>query len=123
MGKLQECSNSVERYSFEVKKTLIDSERQAIRGERMLSQAQSLYQRHKAEMLVLGKDVDVALKKVKLTDREFANKVYASKLHLERSSIQLNDSLKQISFEKMGTNLLRENHAKQTEIAEVKMNN
>ena len=121
LEKLENYNTRVERYSYEVKKATLDAERFSVRGERMLNQAQSLYAKHKAEITVLGKELDVSIQKVALHKGDFANKVASAKLMLDRSTQEQVDALKEIAHEKMGVQLLRQSHSQRIEVAETRM--
>lgn len=121
ISKLEQYHSRVEKFSYEVKKATVAAERNAVRGERMLNQAQVLYAHHKADIKVLSKDIDKSLHTIALRDREFSNKVAGAKLMLDRSAMEQVDCLKQIAHEKMGVNLLRDSHHQQIKLSTMKM--
>lgn len=119
--KLENYNNQVEKYKFQVKEAVLASEKHGLRAERLLQQSQTLAAHHAASVKVLSKDIDVAVKKMVLQNGDFANKVAGAKLTLDRQTMEMTDSLKQVAHEKMGARLLQDANAKQFQVSEMKL--
>ena len=123
MGKVEHYGNMVKSFSLEVSKVKLDCERFALRGEDMLNRANTIYQRHRAEMSVLSKDINVSLQQVALHKGDFSNKVGQAKLMMDRISQDHYFALKDIAIEKVGVNMLRQDYQQRTEKQQLQMQN
>lgn len=123
VGKLQEYETKVRAFSLEVGKVKLDCERFAMRGEDMLNRANTIYQRHRADMSVISKELNMNLKQMAVHKMDFSNKVGQSKLMLDRISQDQYLALKDIAIEKVGVNMLRQDYQQRVSVQEQKMQN
>ena len=121
--KLGEYENKVRQFVIQTKQIQVSAERQSIRSERMLNQAQNLYWKHQAEMKNMGKDLEVGLEKISLHNKEFSYNAGMAKLQLDEISNKQYIELKNISFAQIGTKMLREDFSKQEQLAFEKIKN
>ncbi|MEO1262357.1 MAG: hypothetical protein AAFZ15_26355 [Bacteroidota bacterium] len=121
VGKLETYKARVEKFTHEVRQVKLDAERNQVRAERMLNQAQNHYLNHQANLKVLGKDLEVAVGKISLYSSQFSTKVAQSKLMLDRASMEQVNSLKEIAHERIGVNLLRQDHQGRQRESETRM--
>lgn len=122
VGKLEQYNARVEICRQDVRQVKIDAERQNIRAERMLNQAQHTYANHRADLKVMGKEIDKAVTRISLYDSQFATKVAQSKLAIDRASMEHVNAVKQIALEKQGVAHLRSDHLSRQRESESRQN-
>lgn len=121
IDKMRDYEAKVRAFGLEVMKVKMDAERFAMRGQEMLSKAQILQERHKVEVMQLSKDINLSLEKMAVREEGFANKVGSAKIQMEHISNQQYLALKDMAFERIGINALREDYQKRVTLEETKI--
>ncbi len=123
VDKVQTLHNQVKSFGVEMIKIKNDAERYSYRAEDMLKRADLAYQRHQVAIQSVSKDIDLNLKHMAMYKKDFALEVGTSKLQLERISQDQYLALKDISYEKMGINILRDEYQQRATLEQTKMQN
>ncbi len=123
VDKVQTLHNQVKSFGVEVMQIKNEAERYSIRAEDVLNRANIAYQKHQVAIQSISKDLDLNLQQMSLHKKEFANEVGSSKLQLERISQDQYLALKDIAYEKMGINILRDEYQQRATLEQTKMQN
>lgn len=98
-------------------------DRGQIRAEEMLSRASILHEKSQLSMQAISKEVQLNLQQMAIHKQGFANEVGSATLKLERISQDQYLALKDVAYEKMGVNMLRQEFDQRVALEQGKLNN
>lgn len=110
VDRMQKYENQVKGFSIDMTKLKIEAERFAMRGEDVLNKANTIYQRHKADMHVAGSELKMGLQKMAVKNEAFSNTVASAQLRLDEISKEQYFALKDMAHERIGINMLRQDY-------------
>lgn len=122
VDRMQKYENQVRAFSIDMVKLKNEAEIFAIRGEDLLNKANNVYQSHKADMQVASNQLNMGLQKMALDNQSFSNTVASAKLKLDEISNDQYLALKDMAFERIGINMLRQEHDQRAALEQEKMN-
>lgn len=121
IDKMRQYEHQVKAFTVDMQKVRIEAEKFSLKGERMLQMSSTIYQRHKAEMYAQSKDIQVGLQQMAIHKGDFSNKVGQAKLMLDEISNDQYLALKDMAYERVGINMLRQEHDQRSSLEEQKM--
>ena len=121
--KLGEYENKLRQFSIETMRIKNQAERFQIRGQRVLDQAQVIYQKHRVEMQGMGKDLEIGLEKIALHKSDFALRAGQAKLQMDKISQDQYLELKNIGYAEIGVRMLRQDFEQREALKQQEMRN
>lgn len=121
LGKLQEFNNTIGSFHNDMRRLRMDAERFEMRGQDMLNKTITIQQRHEVAMKKQSLELSDGLQKMALHDQEFANQVGSAKLMLEQRSGAINLALKDMAYERIGINALRDDYQSRDNLAQERL--
>ena len=110
VDKMRTYESQVKKFGIEVIKIKMDAEKFSMRGQEMLAKADIAQQQHKVQVQQLSENINVSLEKMALKEQGFANKVGTAKLRMDEISNQQYLALKDMAYERIGINSLRDDY-------------
>jgi len=98
-------------------------DRGQIRAEEMVSRATILHEKSQLSMQAISKEMQLNLQQMAIHKQGFANEVGSATLKLERISQDQYLALKDVAYEKMGVNMLRQEYDQRMALDQGKLNN
>ncbi len=123
IDRLGKYENQVRAYSFEMMRYKNEAERFAIRGEDMLNRSNTIHQRHKVVLSQSSNELNIGLQQMALHKMSFANTVGEAKLRLDQISQDQHFALKDMAYERIGINMLRQEYDQRVTLEKEKMQN
>ena len=123
IDRMQKYENQVKKFSIEMIQLKNTAERFAIRGEDLLNRANTIHQRHKVVLQQASNDLQLGLQQISLHKESFANTVGAAKLQIDETAKDMHFTLKDMAYERIGINMLRQEHDQRSELEREKMKN
>ncbi len=122
IDKMRAYEHKVKAFGLEIIRVKMDAEKFSMRGQEMLAKAQLAQQQHKLQTQQLSKDIDLSLQRIALKEQGFANTVGAAKLKMDEVSNQQYLALKDMAFERIGINALREDYQHRVSLEQERFN-
>lgn len=123
LDKMQQYENTIKGFSHEVKQIKTEAMAYSIRAEDVLNRANNTYQKHRTELQLLSKNMESELLKISIHKQDFANAVGSAKLSLDAKVQDVHFALKDMAYERIGINALREDYQQRVEKQELRMQN
>ena len=121
VGKLAHYEAKMKGFTAEMAKMRHDAQRFAWEGQKVLERAHVLYQRHKVEMTQMGGQLDLNIQRIAVSKQEFANTVGRSRLMMDKITQDQYLALKDIGYERMGVEMLRQDYQQRQRNDELKL--
>lgn len=123
VDKLNDYKNQVKAYSVEMMRVRNNAERFAIHGQDLLNKAQTLHQRHQLVLMKSSNELQMGLQQIAMHKESFANTVGSAKLKLDEISNDMHFTLKDMAYERIGINMLRQDYDQRVTLEKQKMQN
>ena len=123
VSKMEQYEAQIKKFTYDIMKIKVDAEKFQMRGEAMLNRANVAYQKHQTIMHRMSKDLEVGLKEVSLHKKDFALTAGRAKLLMDKTSNDQYLALKDIAMERVGVEMLRQDHTQRVAVEHQKMNN
>lgn len=120
--KMRTYESQVRNFGIEIKRIKMDAEKFSMRGQEMLAKAQLAQQQHQLQTRELSKDIAMSLEKIALKEQGFANTVGAAKIKMDEISNQQYLALKDMAFERIGINALRDDYQQRVSLEHERFN-
>lgn len=121
IDKVQTLSHQVKSYGVELMSMRNEFERGAMKVENFLGKVELVHQKQQVAIQAISKEIDLNLQQMAVHKREFANEVGSSKLQLEQISNSQYLALKDMAFERIGINALRDEYQQRATLEQTKM--
>ncbi|MEM1283572.1 MAG: hypothetical protein AAGG81_08470 [Chlamydiota bacterium] len=108
-------------FTNQVDRLKIEAQTYNLKGQEMLGRAESIYQHHKAELRLIDGKIQQGLKLVSVHKEDFANSVGRAKIMMDRIAQDQYHSMKDVAYERMGVEMLRQDYSTRMENETLKL--
>lgn len=122
VDRLQKFENQIKAFSIDMGKLRNEAERFSIRGEKLFAKAEILNARHSVLIEKTSNELNLGLKTIAVHKESFANSVGAAKLKMEEISNDQYFALKDMAYERVGIEMMRQDHTQRVALETEKMN-
>ncbi len=116
ISQMEKYEATIAKFTQDMRSIKIEAQKMAMRGEHMLNRANVVYQKHQAQMYRMSKDIEVGLKEISVSKKDFANTVGRAKLMMDKVANDQYLTLKDIAHEKVGVEMLRSDHSSRVKL-------
>lgn len=122
VDRLQKFENQIKAFSIDMGKLRNEAERFSIRGEKLFAKAEIMNARHRVLIEKTSNELNLGIKTIAVHKESFANSVGAAKLKMEEISNDQYFALKDMAYERVGIEMMRQDHTQRVALETEKMN-
>ncbi len=119
---MKDYETQIKQFGYEVQQTKLEAQRFSLNGKEMLNRANLVSEKHKTEIMRASNELTTGLQQIALHKSDFANQVGKAKLMMDEVSNDQYLALKDMAYERIGINMLRQEHQQRSMVEQEKVN-